>query len=66
VPPQSGDLVSAAGQDALAMAGDARRPKHVVLSDAIRLIKDLQLQLAEMQLSPHSDSGRCGIGLCVS
>lgn len=66
VPPQGGDAGSVAGLDAPVAAGgggDPRRPKHVVLSDAIRLIKDLQLQVAEMQLSPHSDNGRCGCWL---
>ena len=43
VPPQAGEPAEAL-QDG--PGGDSRRPKHTVLSDTIRLIKDMQLQLA--------------------
>lgn len=61
VPPQGGDLAAAAAD----AQGDSRRPKHVVLSDTIRLIKDLQLQLADAQIvvgmegTEEGCSGRC-------
>ena len=45
VPPQGSEAAATSPQDGAASEG--RRPKHVVLADTIRLIKDLQLQLAE-------------------
>ncbi|KAL4434346.1 hypothetical protein ABPG75_000787 [Micractinium tetrahymenae] len=54
VPPQGSDSPRAAAPEAAA-AGDCRRPKHVVLSDTIRLIKDLQLQVqAGQQHAQHA------------
>lgn len=45
VPPQGSEAAATMPQEGAASEG--RRPKHVVLADTIRLIKDLQLQVAE-------------------
>ncbi len=59
VPPQSSE--SAAATSALdGAASDGRRPKHTVLMDTIRLIKDLQLQLAETHAGPEGGGARGG------
>lgn len=66
VPPQgtAAELGAAMAAEAAA-AGDSRRPKHVVLSDTIRLIKDLQLQVAEMQVSPPAEGARWARPACA-
>ena len=56
VPPQgSGD--AAAGAADMLGGGEGRRPKHVVLSDTIRLIRGLRVQLAEAQTGGAGEGG---------
>ncbi|PRW58868.1 Transcription factor ABORTED MICROSPORES [Chlorella sorokiniana] len=55
VPPQGSEAAAMSALDG--PTSDGRRPKHVVLADTIRLIKDMQLQLAEGQGGPEDAGG---------